>query len=223
MSRTRPRPTQTEPQLDDPSRVFPRAELKPRPTIESVERLETRPPEAAPEAVYPQRVSVTRAPALTEREEKVRRILLKELGGLNLNTIGADGLSYVERQKLLKTLDVGYLESEIASLRSRLRTLDWLPWVTSVGAGIYSAVNVASLGPVYGIGLMVLVTAAAFGWGVSARKAVRRRLYIFEALHALSDADETDVVLSRAVEDADRLISEVTRRALAAERRSGHG
>ncbi len=57
------------------------------------------------------------------------------------------------------------------------------------------------------------------GASVRQRDALRRKLYIYEALRALSDADELDVVLSRAAEQADALIARIVDAELAAAER----
>ncbi len=224
MSRTRRTTSSTQPREDEHDdaldRVFPRATLKPRPTAQSVQKREAQPPPVREEKrAYPQRVAVSRPPALTEREEKVRRILLKELGGLNASTNGADGLSYVERQKLEKTLDVDYLDAEIKKVEGQLKHVGWfkngiiilsIVSVLAIVFALYSGADLSSL-------IAVLSLPMSLWAGFATLKALQRRLFILEALRALSDADEMDVVLDRVTLDADRLISEITQRALSAE------
>lgn len=221
MNRSRPRPTKTEQRPDDTGRIFARPELGPRPTAGSLERAGTRAPAPASRAAYPQRVTVARPPSLTEREEKVRRILLKELGGLNENLNATNGLSYVEKKRLAETLDVTYLEREIERMKRDLRFAPLLQRGIVVLLSVATAaLTVAIARQASLVPLIALLGLPAILWSAfKSTQALRRRLYIFEALHALSDADESDVVLSRAVEDADRLIAEVTQRALKLESR----
>ncbi len=218
---TRVREAEYEDALD---RVFPRATLKPCPTVESVQQREAQPPVVAKEKRdYPQRVAVSRPPALTEREEKVRRILLKELGGLNTNTLGSAGLSYVERQRLEKTLDAAYLDAEIAKSRKILRGMDIVKPVAllaSVVLVIVCGAMIAGGSTWWSALTTVLPLSPVLVVPFLQARSTQRRLFILEALRALSDADEMDVVLDRATLDADRLISEITQRALAAESES---
>ncbi len=201
-------------------RIFPRATLKPRPTAQPLQKQNAQPPVVRKEEqAYPQRIAISRPPALTEREEKVRRILLKELGGLSETGVG--GLSYVEKQRLEQTLDVEYLDREIAKMKRLLGQMKrWGPWMGVGIALLAGALSVPMLmdgEPAWVVLLCafsILISPLSLVFGY---RGTRRRLYIFEALRALSDADEMDVVLDRVTLDADRLISEITHHALAAE------
>jgi hypothetical protein len=51
------------------------------------------------------------------------------------------------------------------------------------------------------------------------RNSLRRKLFIYEALRELSDADEIDVILDRASREADQLIEQIVQRELEIERR----
>ncbi len=168
---------------------------------------------------YLQGDAVNHQPALTEREEKVRRILLKELDGMN--PTGVRGLRRLEKERLHQTLDVGYLDREIARMDKRLGQMKrWLPW-TAVGLTFYlMASNISQIShgsPWWTLLMQSVSVVAAVSLMLFNIRAIRRRLCIFEALRTLSDADEMDVVLDRATLDTDRLISEITHRAFAIE------
>ncbi len=162
--------------------------------------------------------------ALTAREERVRHILIQELSSVNavLEGFGHKGLSYAEKQHIEKRLDVDYLDREIAQMKRALHATARLkPWAIGlvavcaalfawrVVAGDWSQFLTLAILPFITINLVVV------------NRSVRRRLYIFEALRALSDADEIDVILDKATRDADRLIEQIVARELEAEKRFG--
>jgi hypothetical protein len=217
MSRTRPtRSASTHADEADESRVLPSGAFTPRSThralgraakIERLARLQRRHP------------ALLEQPALTEREERVRRVLLKELGGLNSKGgLGGSGLSYAENKRLVQSLDPDFLERELEKLRKRLdKTRRWKPYVVAgllLFGAAYGGIGFYTGRPIWN----VLLNASIFWmhlWTLHQTEvATQRRYRIYQALHALSGADERDVILSRATHDADWLIGEVTRRTL---------
>lgn len=158
--------------------------------------------------------------ALTAREQRVKRILLKELETLGGSRMGLGGLSYAQKQHLEKRLDVSYLDAEIARMHRTLRWMDRMkPWsalvatacaallVWRVAEGDWSQFLSLLTFPLLAVNLFVVA------------KSTRRGLYIYEALRALSDADEIDVILDKAARDADTLIEHIVARELEAEAR----
>ena len=171
------------------------------------------------------RLSPPRQPVvLTRRERKVKEILLKELARKDSSSLLGGGLSYAEKKRLEQTLDVAFIDGELAKMRKQLRQM---PKTMAVGAGIM--LLCAAIGIGFGIG------EGAFGWweGLlwlapllsnfftwpAMQRALRRRVFIYEALRELSDADEPDVRLSRAVYEADDLIRRIVERELGVELR----
>lgn len=158
--------------------------------------------------------------ALTRREARVKAILLKELAKLNGGPL-LGGLSYVEKKRLEKRLDVAYLDREIAKMRKSLRltSLSNLRWLLFAAVALFlcgsqyfrSGFDAWLILPL--LNLLVVPLARHFE-----ARATRRRIFIYEALRELSDADEVDVVLSRAVQDADRLIRDLVDRELVSAR-----
>lgn len=189
-----------------------------RPTFDLSLTAEQRALEAPPRvrATPAGEVAAERVPALTAREEKVRRILLKELDRMG-GSLG--GLSYVEKQRLEKTLDVEFLDAEIAKVRKVLRygkrivrvALPLAAVAVLVGLGVWLMEGTFSVNlllfPLY------LLTP------YFAVKSARRKLFIYEALRELAGADEADVLLDRATRDADALIRRIVDRELAHEAR----
>jgi len=167
--------------------------------------------------------SADRPLGLTAREERVRRMLMRELEKFNkAYFLGAKG-SYAERMNVVNRINPEFIEKEIKKMRKSLRTMERLKPVSVVLgvvllAGLIFQVartgDVMSTAPFWSfpfIGLNVFIQA----------KSTRRKLFIYEALYALSDAEETDVVLSEAVLEADRLIADIVERELEAEQRFG--
>jgi hypothetical protein len=170
-----------------------------------------------------------RLPALTAREERVRRLLMRELDGLN-RKLQVPTKSWAEKKERegLARLDVAYIDREIAKMRRDLdhpwglRVLLLVPMVilgVVLGASTADPDFTSPWGHVLNAGIFAF-NAAITGWAYWQKtEALRRKLYIYEALRALSDADELDVVLSRATEQADRLIEAITARELETSRR----
>lgn len=171
----------------------------------------------------PKEDAAPRPLALTAREERVRRMLMRELEKFNKAYFFSGAGSYAERKNVVNRINPAYLEKEIQKMRKSLRTLEKLRLPVILLGIVLAAVIVIqsvrtgdfmSTAPFWSfpfIGLNVFLQA----------KATRRKLFIYEALYALSDAEETDVVLSQAIEEADRLIADIVERELEAEQRFG--
>ena len=162
----------------------------------------------------PGRTPGSRGTGLTRRERKVKAVLLKELERMHKG--GKTWVSYQEREKLFEALDVGFIDREIAKMEHQLRPRPVL-------VGVVAAIGVTA------IALKVATHAgepftwwAAFdvvlwtGWLISmaygfdqSRKATQRRLWIYQALRELSDADDEDVQLDESVRLADLLIDRI--------------
>lgn len=155
--------------------------------------------------------------ALTRRERKVKAILLKELERINGKQWGS-GLTYAEKQHLEKRLDVDYIDKELTKMRKQQRWLPRLLW------GMASVFVVLA-----GLGLWYAFQDGAAGWddlfylapvvsGIISPfiqlRALRRKVFIYEALRELSDADEVDVTLGHVVREADALIERIVDREL---------
>jgi hypothetical protein len=154
--------------------------------------------------------------ALTRRERKVKQILLKELERMN----SWQGFSYLERQKIVKRLDVEFLDKEIERMKSQIR---WAKRATPIAVlyGVFYAVWVIDLpratdwwAIVFGLLILAGYSIAPF-LGI---RSIRRKLFIYEALRELSDAEEIDVILDRAAREADALIDQIVKRELNADR-----
>lgn len=162
----------------------------------------------------------TRPPVvLTKRERRVKDVLLKELARMNTSEIGASGLTYSQRQHLEKNLSVAYLDKEIGGLRKKLALLSksigpvalvtlimiavvaWSAW-----GGVSWTPLIQALGP---IALLVIIPVQ--------QRALRRKLFIYEALRELTDADEADVLLDAATRNADALIQRIVEREIEAD------
>ena len=155
--------------------------------------------------------------ALTRRERKVKEILLKELRRIN----EWNNLSYSEKKYLETTLDVPFIDRELVKMRKRLKTIRRF---FTIGAPI------AIISFLAGVLLIIFDTfefgylnflyhplflfSFYFGW-----RSLQRKIFIYEALRELSDADELDVVLDRASREADMLIQDIVDRELALEAR----
>lgn len=151
---------------------------------------------------------------LTLRERRVKKILLKELE--KLSGQGKTWVSYKERKHLFETLDVAFIDREIAKMTSQLRPKPWL-WVFLGGfAVLYAGLQIAqavgdplSWGAFLQVALGLAVPASFIYGQIASRRATQRRLWIYEALRELSDADEIDVHLPESVALADLLIDRI--------------
>ena len=151
---------------------------------------------------------------LTRRERRVKAILLKELE--TLSGTGTTWTSYQERKKLFDTLDIAFIDREIEKMRKQLRPR---PWLVGLGAVFGVAYVGLRLAPHVGeplswfAGLDVLITlllpVAMVSSFVFRRKATRRRLWIYQALRELSDAEDEGVQLDESVRLADLLIDRI--------------
>lgn len=178
---------------------------------------------AAPASTTPSRRTAAAAEAgppaaLTRRERKVKAILLKELERLNGKQWGS-GLTYAEKQHLQKTLDVDYIDKELAKMRKQQR---WLPRLLWGMASVFILLTIVGLwdaffqgGPVeWGDLVFVLPAISGIVSPFIQLRALRRKIFIYEALRELSDVDEIDVTLDRAVREADALIERIVDREL---------
>ena len=155
------------------------------------------------------------APAgLTRRERRVRAILLKEL-----ETLGGGGSSWVsfqERKKLFDTLDVAFIDREIAKMERQLRPRPVLYGALAVFGVVFAGLKIAThVGdPVSWFAALDVAIgfawpfAIAFGF-VQRRRATRRRLWIYQALRELSDAEDEGLQLDESVRLADLLIDRI--------------
>ena len=148
---------------------------------------------------------------LTLRERRVKKILVKELEKINGSQLGG-GLSYMERQKLVKTLDVDYIDSELEKMEAQeARIRAGFTWVGvpfalfAVGVAAYYVATGQPFESVFPV-LYPLLFGFTF---VQTLRATRRRRWIFEALRELSDADDLDVQLPESVALADLLIDRI--------------
>lgn len=161
---------------------------------------------------------------MTRREKMVKKALLKELrrmsGG---DTLG--GLSYAEKQYLEKTLDVDFIDRELEKMAQQKRLIDGtmkvfialsvlavLFVVGSLLAGMAFEAHWHVLLP------LVIIACTAVGMPVQ-QHFLRRRRFLYEALRELSNADEKDIPLSRALEQADALIEQIVDREIDIEER----
>lgn len=151
---------------------------------------------------------------LTRRERRIRSILLKELEKMHKGS--KTWISYQERKNLSETLDVGFIDREIAKMERQLR-----PRPVLVGAMLAFFVVFAGLKVATHVGeplswWAALDVAVGFGWPLSmwaayaiSRKALQRRLWIYQALRELSDAEDEGVQLDESVRLADLLIDRI--------------
>ncbi len=151
---------------------------------------------------------------LTRREHRIRSILLKELEAMHKGS--KTWVSYQERKHLFDTLDVGFIDREIAKMERQLR-----PRPVLVGAMVAFFVVFAGLKVATRLGeplswWAALDVAIGFGWPLTmwaayanSRKALRRRLWIYQALRELSDAEDEGVQLDESVRLADLLIDRI--------------
>lgn len=153
------------------------------------------------------------ASGLTRRERKVRDVLVQELEKLGNGDLGA-GLSYNEIQKLEKTLDHTFIDAELAKMRKQLR---WIPKMLLCGV-LLGAVCFLSLvagglrdgtaDPLDALISLLPLVAGLVSPAFQAR-ALRRKIFIYEALRELSDAEDADVQLDESVRLADLLIDRI--------------
>ncbi len=151
---------------------------------------------------------------LTRRERRVKAVLLKELERMHKG--GKSWISYQERHKLFKTLDVAFIDRETAKMERQLRKRPWL--VGLVGsfylALVWSKVLTHLGDPLtwsagLDIGLGLALAASMAATMVSSYRATRRRLWIYQALRELSDAEDEGVQLDESVRLADLLIDRI--------------
>lgn len=148
---------------------------------------------------------------LTLRERRIKAILLKELEKVNGRDYGA-GLSYNEKQKLEKTLDVDYIDAELAKMdktqRNVRRFRNWVAIPLAAAAAAYTVWSLATGQPLNAL-FPALTPALLLVSFVQQNKATQRRRWIYEALRELSDADDLDVQLPESVAWADLLIDRI--------------
>jgi hypothetical protein len=156
--------------------------------------------------------------ALTRRERKVKDMLLRELKRVN----SWQGLSYLEKQNIEKRLDPSFLDKEIEKLKKQMR---WAkratPFILLYGV-FYAFITIDGPPSAETMWQYLLVGLLLAGYLVAPfvqRNSLRRKLFIYEALRELSDADEIDVILDRASREADQLIEQIVQRELEIERR----
>ncbi len=164
---------------------------------------------------------------LTDRERRVKDILLQELKAVNAKElgVGSGSLNYNEVQKLEKTLDVDFIDTELAkmdardTLMTRLSLMFGVPLaVCAVGA---VAVAFATGQPLDAVFPFLIVPLMALSWAQQARSSKRRR-WIYQALRELSDAEDEGVQLSESLVRADLLIDRLVDEDAAARRAPLH-
>lgn len=158
-----------------------------------------------------------RPAALTRRERRIKAILLKELERMNGKQFGA-GLTYAEKQHLEKTLSPAFIDQELDKMR---RQLQWLPRVLGGGALVLVLINTVDLWLAYTGGtlvwtdvLLLLSTSLLLIMPFIQVRSLRRKIWIYEALRELSDAEEMDVTLGQVAAEADALIERIVDREL---------
>ena len=148
---------------------------------------------------------------LTRRERRIQAILLKELEKVNGGDIGG-GLSYIEIQKLKKTLDVDYIDAELAKMDRRDRQMQRAAWWIGVPvavAAVATAVYQFATGQPFDAIFPTLYAPLFFVSLLVQSKSNKRRRWIYEALRELSDAEDEDVQLPESVALADLLIDRI--------------
>lgn len=158
--------------------------------------------------------SAPKGNGLTRRERKVKDILLQELNKINgtTNTWAA----YKAKKHLTDGLDVAYIDRKIAKMEGQLRQFPRaqiamaILWLAFLGIHL---VDIAITGwadyKVLNLFVVALGLGSA-GFGVyHSRRATRRRLWIYQALRELSDADDEGVQLDESVRLADLLIDRI--------------
>lgn len=245
------RPRRPPPASDDEAashRVFPRAELKPVSEVGASGSTVVQ-PAPRPDHSIRRRTLTHRQPALTAREQKVRRILMKELASMGLD-YGPGGFNFAARKHLVYQLDPVFLDREIEAMEERLHREGlsrvspptfgaalrnnahltwadfwlWLPLCTLVAWNAFDKGTDFTVS----LGLLSFLLPTSwlfsrwhdyvrFGISPSEYESLRRRLILFEALRELCDEPETEQ--SPELFAADDLISRITARELAAQRR----
>ncbi len=160
---------------------------------------------------------------MTRREKMVKKMLLKELrrmgGGQALG-----GFSYAEKKHLVQTLNVDFIDREIENMqRYRPLARGLIKGIAAVGV-VWAVVSVVLLlmGDPFHFSLHALPPLFLLGQSASlwfVDHLSQRRIFIYEALRELSNADEQDVPLSRALEQADTLIEQIVDREIEIEER----
>ena len=150
-------------------------------------------------------------PALTDRERRVKKILLKELKRVS----EWKRLSYAEKQHLDKTINVAFIDRELVKMQKQLRWLQRLlipiALVATVMLSYTAWLIVTSDGPIdfWDVLYWPLLTLTYVVGPLIQRRALLRKQFIYEALRELSDADEDDLTLGEVLGEADRLIAEI--------------
>ncbi len=157
--------------------------------------------------------SAPKGDGLTRRERKVKAILLQELNKINGST--KTWAAYKERKHLADTLDVAYIDREMARMERDLRRRSPLVWFLPV----YLMLLIGDIGQIADVGLtwstalnllvIILGAVGIAGSVVYNRRATQRRLWIYQALRELSDADDEGVQLDESVRLADLLIDRI--------------
>ena len=183
-------------------------------------RLEVRGPVSSSRKTIGQARGQARTPdrqpgaGLTRRERRVKAILLKELE--KMNDGGKRWISYQERRKLFDTLDVDFIDREIVKMERQLRPRLWLTVPLALLAIAYPVVYIGGAfgEPLTGstalevfLGL-AMPASLTFSW-VAGRRALRRRLWIYQALRELSDAEDEGLQLDESVRLADLIIDRI--------------
>ena len=151
---------------------------------------------------------------LTADERRVHRILLDSLARTNTLDGVSDGLTYVEKKRLA-TLDLPYIDAEIARMKARpsISGLRWLLVALAVGAAL-PLLAVGDVGsPTDKLTLFVVGMLCAVGVLRGARKpgGHTQRLAVFRALRELALLADPDDVTSDAVRQADAVIDRLAR------------
>lgn len=151
---------------------------------------------------------------LTRRERRIKEILLKELE--TMHGQGKSWVSYQERKNLFEVLDAGFIDREIAKMERQIRPR---PWLTIPLALLALAYPVFYIGGAFGepltwataieVFLGLAMPASLITSWVLSRKATRRRLWIYQALRELSDAEDEGRQLDASVQWADLLIDRI--------------
>ncbi|GAB5536702.1 MAG: hypothetical protein Rubg2KO_29510 [Rubricoccaceae bacterium] len=151
---------------------------------------------------------------LTRRERRIKAILLKELETLNGKT--NTWITSQERKHLFEGLDVAFIDREIEKMERQLRPRPWLTLSLALLALIYPVFYIGtSLGEPFGWKVafdiffgLAMPAALIFSW-VMSRRAKQRRLWIYQALRELSDAEDEGRQLDESVRLSDVLIDRI--------------
>ncbi len=160
---------------------------------------------------------------MTRRERKVKKMLLKELHRLGRGDT-LSGLSYAEKQHLEKTLNVDFIDREVEKMnRNRPRLRGLMKGAALIGGGwVVVSVVLLVMGNPFDFMINAVIPLTLLGSAVNlwyADHLLQRRTFIYEALRELSDADERDIPLSRALQQADALIEQIVEREMEIEER----